>query len=118
MQGVPEERAEVRVGELRPGEVEGWTGGSKCDGRAAGATRTRGIYLGTMATVADAESAEVILAWEEADTILHRVMHHHQEVHQPPRSPCRFILGGVMESKMNGFVASKVCKHCEDIESS
>jgi len=41
-------------------------------------------------------------------TILHRVMHHHGDMHQPPRSPCRFILGGVMESKMNGFVASEV----------
>jgi len=57
------------------------------------------------------------LVWLQfGTTIPHRVMHHHWEVHQPPRSPCQFILGGVMESKMNGFVASKVCKHCEDVE--
>jgi len=29
---------------------------------------------------------------------------------------CRAILGGVMDSKMNGFVASKLCKQCEDVE--
>ena len=33
--------------------------------RGAGATRKRGIYLGAMATIADAESAGVMLAWED-----------------------------------------------------
>jgi len=39
------------------------------EGRAAGATRSRGVYLGEWATVADAESAGVMLAWEEHNTV-------------------------------------------------
>ena len=35
------------------------------DGRATGATRTKGLYLGEWATMADAEKAGVMLAWED-----------------------------------------------------
>ena len=38
-------------------------------GRAAGATRTRGLYLGEWATVADAEEVGVLLAWEDCDRV-------------------------------------------------
>jgi len=37
-------------------------------GRAAGATRIDGRYLGTMATVVDAEEVRVAMAWERCDT--------------------------------------------------
>ena len=44
-------------------------GGSRLNGRAAGATRTEAQYLGTMATVADAEALGVSLAWDRCDTV-------------------------------------------------
>ena len=43
---------------------------SRADGRAAGATRTRGLYLGEWATVADAEEVGVLLAWEDCDRVV------------------------------------------------
>jgi len=39
------------------------------DGRAAGATRTMGWYLGEWATVADAEEVGVLLAWESSAVV-------------------------------------------------
>jgi len=54
---------------LRRGEMEEWTDGSRGNERAAGATRMRGMYLGTMTTVADAEEVGVMLAWGEKDTV-------------------------------------------------
>jgi len=41
--------------------VEEWTDGSRLEGRAAGTTRGEGQYLGTMATVADAEELGVTI---------------------------------------------------------
>jgi len=71
MRGAPEQQAKIEIEELRPEEVEEWTDGtgSRSNERAAGVTRTRGMYLGTMATMADAESVGVMLAWEGADTV-------------------------------------------------
>jgi len=54
----------VRVEELDVSRVQEWTDGSRIEGRAAAATRTKGEYMGTMATVADAEELGVSLAWE------------------------------------------------------
>jgi len=45
----------VRVEELDKDRVEEWTDGSRIEGRSAAATRTEAQYLGTMATIADAE---------------------------------------------------------------
>jgi len=39
---------------------------SRSDERA---TQTRGMYLGTLVTVADAEAVGVMLAWEESDRV-------------------------------------------------
>jgi len=39
------------------------------EGRAAGATRRAGTYLGTLATVAEAEEMGVVMAWEQCDTV-------------------------------------------------
>jgi len=52
-----------------PEEAEEWTEGSRSEERAAGATRWTGMYLGTMATVADAEELGVMLASEGADRV-------------------------------------------------
>jgi len=59
----------VRVTELVEEQVEDWTDGSRFDGRAAAATATAAMYLGTMATVADAEELGVSLAWEKQDVV-------------------------------------------------
>lgn len=59
----------VRMKELDEDAVHEWTDGSRIGGRAAGATRGEGLYLGTMATAADAEEAGVALAWERCDTV-------------------------------------------------
>jgi len=55
----------IEVKELAEEEVEEWTDGSRIDGIAAGATRDEGAYLGEWATVADAEEAGVMKAWEK-----------------------------------------------------
>jgi len=68
MEGVSGERG-VRVVELEEEQVEEWTDGSRIDGRAAAATRTKAEYLGMMAAVADAEKLGVSLAWEENDVV-------------------------------------------------
>jgi len=54
-------KAKVQVKELVEGEVEEWTDGSMMEGRAAGATREKSLYLGEWATVADAEEVGVML---------------------------------------------------------
>jgi len=59
----------VAVRELVEQEVEVWTDGSRVDGRAAGATRTKGVYLGEWATVTGSEEIGVLLAWEDKDVV-------------------------------------------------
>jgi len=49
-------RSEVQIEELDIDSVEEWTDGSKIGGRAAGATREKGMYLGTLAMIAEAEA--------------------------------------------------------------
>jgi len=68
MEGVKGERS-MRVEDLDIEKVEEWTDGSRMEGRAAAATRTRAAYLGTMATVADAESMGISIAWEDNDVV-------------------------------------------------
>jgi len=62
-------RREVQIEELDVDLVEEWTDGSRIGGRAAGATREEGMYLGALATIADAETAGVALAWERCDMV-------------------------------------------------
>ena len=50
------------------GEVVGYTDGSRMEGVAAGATAESGIFLGTFATVMDAEMIGIAGAWEEGYT--------------------------------------------------
>jgi len=70
MQGTESVRdIRVEARELAEHEVEEWTDGSRIDGRAAGATREKGWYLGEWATVADAEEIGVLLAWEDKDVV-------------------------------------------------
>jgi len=69
IRGVGCERGKVEVRQLVEEEVEEWSDGSRANGRAAGATRTRGLYLGEWATVADAEGVGVLLAWEDYDRV-------------------------------------------------
>jgi len=66
----PEGKARVEVRELVVEEVDEWTDGSRMEGRAAGATRDKGLYLGEWATVADAEEVGVMLAWEEGKEVV------------------------------------------------
>jgi len=68
MKGVKGER-EMRIEELDISRVEEWSDGSRMEGRAAAATRTKGEYLGMTATVADAEELGVSMAWEENDIV-------------------------------------------------
>jgi len=62
-------RREVQIEELDIEAVEEWTDGSRIGGRVAGATREEGMYLGTLATIEDAEAAGVALALEKCDTV-------------------------------------------------
>jgi len=64
MEGTKSEGCEVRIEDLSEERVDEWSDGSRIDGRAAGATRKEGIYLGEWATVTDAEEAGVMRAWE------------------------------------------------------
>jgi len=57
------------IKELNEEDVEEWMDGSRADGRAAGAMRTRGLYLGEWATVTDAEETGLLLAWENCDRV-------------------------------------------------
>jgi len=59
----------VNVESLDKEKVEEGPDGSRADGKAAGATRTRGTYLGEWATVADAEEVGVLLTCEERDKV-------------------------------------------------
>ena len=59
----------VHVEELDVSRVQEWSDGSRMNNRAAAATRTKGQYLGTMASVADAEELGVSLAWEQNDVV-------------------------------------------------
>jgi len=60
----------VQIEELAVERVEEWSDGSRIDGRAAGATRGEGLYLGEWATVTDAEEAGVMLAWEAGKSVV------------------------------------------------
>jgi len=55
MKGGRQGKVEIQIEELDADGVEEWTDGSRMEGRAAGATRKSGPYLGSLATVADAE---------------------------------------------------------------
>jgi len=67
-----EGRGAVEVRELDQTAVEEWSDGSRMYDRAAGATRTKYMYLGSLelSTVADAEEVGVMLAWEERDIVV------------------------------------------------
>jgi len=70
MQGsVPRADIEIGIQELNEQKVEEWSDGSRMKERAAGATRSKGWYLGEWATVADAEEVGVLLAWENSDVV-------------------------------------------------
>jgi len=69
MRGTKPERGKVEVEQLDEERVEKWSDGSRADGRAAAATRTKGLYLGQWAIVVDVEEAGVMLAWEEHDRV-------------------------------------------------
>jgi len=64
-----ERKGQVEIKQLDEREVEEWTDGRRVEGRAVGATRTKGLYLGAWATVADLEATGVMLAWEDCDTV-------------------------------------------------
>jgi len=69
MRGEPQASREVKVEELDAEAVEEWTDGSRMEGRAAGTTRKTGLYLGIVATAADAEEVGVSIAWDYCDTV-------------------------------------------------
>ena len=80
----------MRIEELDIDRVEEWADGSRIEGRAAAATRTREEYLGMFATVADAEELGISMAWEKCDVValdskgvIQRVQ---SLAHQQPRS--------------------------------
>jgi len=80
----------VHVRDLDIEKVEEWTDGSRMEGRAAAATRTRAKYLETMSTIADAEELGVSMAWEKCDVValdskgvMERIL---GLTHQQPRS--------------------------------
>jgi len=60
----------VHVEKLDEGKVEEWTDGSRMDDRAAAATREKATYLGMMATIADAETLGVSMAWDDHDVVV------------------------------------------------
>jgi len=94
----------VRVEELGEEAVGEWTDGSRIRGRAAGAARGEGLYLGTMATVADAEEVGMALAWEKSDMVAldsQGVIHRIRELmHQPPWSWIEEKLVGQMVERL------------------
>jgi len=89
MSGCPRERT-VGIEELEEDRVEEWTDRSGVDGRATGAARTEVQYLGSMATIADAEALGVAMAWETCDVValdsLRVIQRMHNLVDQAPRS--------------------------------
>jgi len=62
-------KRQIRIEELAEERVEEWSDGSRMEGRAAGASRREGLYLGEWATVADAEEVGVMLSWENSDVV-------------------------------------------------
>jgi len=66
---VGNEECLIRVEELEEERVEEWSDGSRMEGKAAGANRREGLYLGEWATVADAEEVGVMLSWEHSDVV-------------------------------------------------
>lgn len=72
-------------------------------GRAAGATREEGLYLGAMAAVADAEQVGVAMAWERYDTVALDsqgvILRIHELMYQPPRSWIEEKLAGQMAER-------------------
>jgi len=69
MQRVNPGKGNVEIAQLDRERVEEWSDGSRADGRAAGATRMRGLYLGERATVADVEEVGELLAWDDCDQV-------------------------------------------------
>jgi len=70
MKGVKSRGGEIRVVELDIIRVEEWTDGSRMEGRAAAATRTKGeTWERWQSTVADAEELGVTLAWEKNEVV-------------------------------------------------
>jgi len=67
-EGCPGNRS-IRVEDLEVERVEEWTDGSGMEGGAPGAMRTTAMYLGRMATIADAEALGIPLAWQTCDTV-------------------------------------------------
>jgi len=60
------EPGKVELKEFNPGKGEvGYTDGSRMEGMAAAATAEGGLWLGDLATVADAEMVGIAGAWEE-----------------------------------------------------
>jgi len=66
---VGSEERRIEVEELAEERVEEWSDGSRIEGRAAGANRREGLYLGEWATVADAEEVGVMLSWEHSNIV-------------------------------------------------
>jgi len=69
MEKVGSEKRLIEVEELAEERVEEWSDGSRIGGRAAGANREEGLYLGEWATVADAEEVGVMLSWEHSNVV-------------------------------------------------
>ena len=67
MGGWKQDEVQIEIKELAETEVEEWSDGSRREGNAAGATRSRGKYIGGWATVADAEEMGVLIAWEDGN---------------------------------------------------
>jgi len=65
----------VTIEQLNEDKVEEWSDGSRVGDRATGATRTKGLYLGEWATVADTEEVGGLLAWEEHDRVALNCVH-------------------------------------------
>jgi len=49
--------------------VEEWSDGSRIEGKAAGAARREGLYLGEWATVGATEEVRVMLSWERNNIV-------------------------------------------------
>jgi len=64
------EAREDLEGSLARGELVGYTDGSRMEGVAAGASAEGGIFLGSYATVMDAEMIGIAGAWEEGYTVV------------------------------------------------
>jgi len=65
-EGAGERKGKVKEEKLDEDRVEEWTDGSRMEG---GTATTEARYLGTMATVADAEELGVSMGWEKHDVV-------------------------------------------------